>query len=181
MRKSTSSKNKILQADMLHSLSAAAYQRLRNEVITNFITNFFFNALCAWLIQRKAAAVPTDFWNVLLDLMITSFCVCNLTTFFSAAAAKRYKKAGIFTGNAADGNWLCDLPRSPLFLGACLTGLTGLPFGVFGGLGFTFLHVPSLPLAAFVLYKGIYGGILGAFVCAFVMLRCQIPDKITTT
>ena len=75
---------------------ATAHKTLRKEITINFCTNFLFNALCAWLINHSAVVVNTDFWNVLLDIAITSFCTCVLTSFFCVAAAKRYLRAGVF-------------------------------------------------------------------------------------
>lgn len=155
-------------------LARSARIVMRREIFTNFFTNFLFNALCAWLINRSKVTVNTDFWNVLLDISITSFCTCNLTTFFSVAAAKRYTKAGIFSGKIPYKGWLCDLPSGPVLLGACLMGVTGLPLGALLGIGFTFLRIPVLPFKGFVLYKGIFGGILGACICAAVLFAANV-------
>lgn len=157
-------------------LSETERRIIRIEITINCLTNTVLNALCAWLLNRSKAAVPTDFWNVLLDLAITCFCICTLTSFFCSASAGRYLKNGGFTLRAGDGTWLSDLPRRPYLLGACLAGMTGLPLGALLGLGFTFLHVPVLPLAGFVLYKGLFGGILGGIVCSVVLL-CRRVER----
>lgn len=146
------------------------------ETVTNFATNAFLNGLCAWLLFNASTGAPMDFWNVLIDLSITCFCVCMITTFFCAAAARRLARAGVIVPQAPDGSIVADLPRRTYMLGASLAGLATCPSVLVVGLGFMLVGVTALPPLVFVAYKALFGGVLGAIVCRVVLMRLSYAD-----
>lgn len=154
----------------------AARKAIARETVTNFATNAFLNGLCAWLLFGASAGAPTDFWNVLIDLSITCFCVCMITTFFCAAAGRRLVRAGIVAPRVPDGSLAADLPRRTYLLGACLAGLSTCPSVLAVGLGFMLAGVTMLPPVAFTAYKALFGGVLGALVCRIVLQRLSYAD-----
>lgn len=157
---------------------SAMRRAFTRETVTNFATNAFLNGLCAWLLFNASVGAPTDFWNVLIDLSITCFCVCMITTFFCAAAARRLVRTGVIAPKTPDGSVVADLPRRTYMLGACLAGLATCPSVLVIGLGFTLIGVTALPPLAFVVYKAVFGGVLGAIVCRVVLMRLSYVDAI---
>lgn len=149
----------------------AVRKAFTRETITNFATNAFLNGLCAWLLFGATAGAPTDFWNVLIDLSITCFCVCTITTFFCAAAGRRLVRAGIVVPRASDGSLVADLPGRTYLLGASLVGLSTCPSVLVVGFLFTLTGVTMLPPLAFIAYKALFGGVLGTLVCRIVLQR----------
>lgn len=153
------------------TLTPAARGVLRREAITNFCTNALLNGLFAWCINNASPFVSTTFWNVLLDIAITSFCTCVLTSLFCTAAARRAHRAGALCPLPPDGSFIADLPSRAYVMGANLGGLVGVPVGTLLGLGFMAIGVPELPFAGFVAYKALFGGVLGTLTCLVVFRR----------
>lgn len=145
-------------------------QTIETEAAINFATNFLLNGLCAWLIQRHAAVVPTDFWNMVIDTYITCQCICILVTLFMTAAANRYFKSGVFQVVKA-GRILADFPKNPILLGILLGALSTFVLAPAFGIFFTILAIQEIPVWSFILFKSLWGGIWGAVICVLTLRR----------
>lgn len=148
-----------------------AYRKVQAiEISINFLINAGLNALLAWLIHMNAERVPTDFWSLFIEAVITCLCVCLLVTLFGSMSCRRYRKAGLVLVSGKK-SWTDDLPRGTFLLGVTLFGLAVLVTVPVLGAGFALLGVYSLPLTGFITFKGIFGGVLGAVCCSLVLRR----------
>jgi hypothetical protein len=66
---------------------------------------------------------------------------------------------------------ISNLPRNYLLLAAAIVGIVSPILVLIFGFGFTALGVHELPLSAYVVFKGVYGGLLGAAVAYIVLAR----------
>lgn len=146
----------------------------RIETAICLVVNALLNALVAWLIYRHAAWIATDFWSIFIDSCITCFCICFFTAYFTTRAARRYLHTGLFRLLPQKGTLLGRLPRHSVLLGICFAGIAMVPLALCLGLGFSLLGIGQLSLWGFILYKGIWSGLLGGCICALTLARHQL-------
>ncbi len=138
------------------AMKEAVKKILRTETIINLFTNAILNALCAFLINMRAETVATDFFSVAIDMFITCHCTAMLTTGFAVFSARRYKKLGVYT----EDRWASGFPKNPVLLGLVIADIFFFVGLALGGI-FALCTVTTMPLWIFVLYKGIFGAVIG--------------------
>lgn len=142
------------------------------EAGINLAISGFLNALCAWLLFRAAPAVPVDFWSLFIDITITCFLVSVCTAFFATASARRYLRQGLKVPmGSAWRNRLDALPTSWFPMGCCLFGMCLPALVAAFGIAFGVAAPGAIPLVPFMVFKGLWGGLYGAFVCVVILLR----------
>ena len=142
------------------------------EAGINFFTNASLNSLCAYLLNRNAAAVSCDLVDIIIDTCITCLFISLCTTPLSAAAAKRYIRSGALQKHmAGKRSILPHFPRKSLALALCFAFIVMLPLAPLLAVCFSISGISVLSVAGFVLYKGVLGGIIGSCVCIAVLKR----------
>ncbi|MDO4542672.1 MAG: hypothetical protein Q4C00_07605 [Bacillota bacterium] len=144
------------------------------EGVINFFCSLILNALCAFGLNSAEDRVGVDPIGVMVDTMITGFCVTFLTICFSTAASKRYRKLGLFLRTPQ--GVLQRLPEEPLYLVVALMLPSCLCLTIIFNAVFIILGITSLPLTAYILFKGFWGGAFGVFVAITTIKRLLLRD-----
>lgn len=154
---------------------------VRIQQIGPAVGNILCNVFLGWLGNRRMAPV-TLFGDhaVVIDTVVTSIIASLLVTLFTTSGIHRDLRAGrlvVPPDIPAGKGLLYHLPHSAWRLGLTLgvgialvlTALTLVVFGLFS--------VQEISAPWFLVIKGVYTGILGAFVARWVTLRQLMPDR----
>lgn len=153
-------------------MDAKAGVTLGIEMGINFIISGFLNGLCAWLWHHTAVTVPTAFWSLFIDTAITCYLVSVCTAFFATKSGKRYLVQGMYvTVKEVWNRRLQSLPETAFPIGCCLFGMY-LPvlIAVFWSV-FHLAGTTAMSVVCYMIFKGVWGGLYGAFICIVVLLR----------
>ncbi|MBR3704497.1 MAG: hypothetical protein IKM11_03300 [Oscillospiraceae bacterium] len=146
---------------------------LRKEMIINFVINAVIGAFFAFMLNRKAERVATDFVSTLIDLLISTHFPALFTAGFSGIFAKGYAKQGIYSESYK----LAKFPRNPLLFGLVLAELSVVIGVIVLGGGFTLIGIDSMPLWVFILYKTAHGGVVGMIVANLAQRRFLLKPR----
>ncbi len=139
---------------------------IRTQAIASFIINAVINGLIIWLLTIGKTVYTTGALSVLITFAIDNFITCPLLGWFGAdGAVKNLKKAGTLfslpSGDTRLGRMARRMQkpaRFGLLLGFCafalVLGLSAAGVYLFG--------VATLTRWGYVLYKGLYTGVVGA-------------------
>lgn len=147
---------------------------LLEQGVGSIVVNFLLNAAIAWAAFRGMTEIPL--WgNQSLggDTIVTSFCL----PFFTALIVTRLARAAVRTGHVAALNWtrathpvLRLLPRRTLWRGVLLGLICAITVGPLATMLFRVAGLAPLGFWSFVVLKGGYAALLGAFVTPVLAL-----------
>lgn len=150
---------------------------VQNQSIISFILNTLLNVICAWFVFSRESQVDVSFLNVCIDIYITTNYTVLLATLYSSWVAKRYFENGLFKVSLPKGKFLSQLPETPVLLAITIAAMMVIPSMPFIGGIFAISATSTLPLHIYVVYKGLIGGLIGAFTCNLVLRRYLVSQR----
>lgn len=165
------------------SNATTARSHLQHEVMVSGISNFFFNALAAWLLLRGGAALR---WSgessFVVDIIATAFLlpfiVALIVIPLQRSKLKKGKLQAIDLGNASFFQRMANRFPQSVFKSALLFGLIGmLVIAPLTLLGFYIAGVSVVSPTQYAIFKGIWAGLMAAVLAVpMVLIALRNPQ-----
>jgi hypothetical protein len=143
-------------------------QKWAVDAAVNFVANAVINGAIAWLLLGQGGALEMTAMG--FDLAVTAFILALIVALIAIALARRQMGGGV--GEGRRWTWL---PQAAWARALVLAGLAVFVFAGPAAAGLAAVQAAPMPVLDFVIFKGVFCGVVGAAVNAASQLaeRCQ--------
>ena len=156
----------------------AGYLRLQATVAAAF--NFFIGGMIAALIYHKVDFVPTNAFNIAIDITITCLLTFAITTPFCMLSLRRDKTGGVLVAKTPLTRLFAWLSSRPALLCISLALCAALILFALAASLLAFLNVTAMPFYLYIVLKSIFSSVLGAS-ATYTMLCAGIYGESKTS